>query len=240
MRLTNLVKLDFDTDYNTKKLFDLKNEESVILLIDEKTLNQYKYILTVTKFGYVKKVAATEYFGLSRKRINATKLVDGDSIIAMLSLNDDNDEIFICTNLGRYFRYSTKDLPVQGRLTRGVASAKLNNNEYIISANLLRSTAIYYGILTVTKSGLGKISKIEDFSKVPRTSKASHYVMKIKTGDEISACQPILQDTKQIYLATETNGINLNIATIPVQGRITTGVKLINPTDRGNNIYIIN
>lgn len=237
MYTISLSELDIGKDYSIYELITTKDNEKVILLIDITSFNAYQDLITISKQGYIKRSKITEYNIRAKHGTTAVKLDDNDQLVgAYLSITD-NDKVFIVTNNGNYNFYSISELNPVGRIARGVKAIKMRTDEWIQTATIVKDNVLYKGILTITTTGKGKITPLEDFQITSRQVKGSQ-VMALK--DEIIALiYAIPDDQEKIFISSNNKAVLLDIASIPVQGRMTSGVRIIDARNSDTNIEIM-
>ena len=221
----SLNDLDCDKDYSVYELINLQDTEKVLLIIDTTSFNSYQNLITVSHNGYIKKTAIEEYHGHIKKGISAVKLDENDYLINVYLSQDDKDKIFIASSSGNYNFYELSLISNTGRMTKGVKAIKLNSDEYIIATTIVKQNISYQGILSITSTGKGKITPIEDFPLTSRAIKGSQ-IMALK-DDSLSTLYAIPTYQDKIFISTATKGILLDVINIPVQNRNTVGVKII-------------
>ena len=233
----SLSDLEYGKDYSIYELIVPQDNEKVILLIDSTTFSAYKYLVTVSKNGYIKKSLIKEYSSRARKGVIAVKLEENDTLIGVyLSMNDE-DRIFIASSSGNYNFYKLEELSETGRATRGVKAIKLTGEEKIQSATLIKTNVEYKGILTITSSGRGKITAIEDFNETSRAVKGPQ-VMALKDENlAVVYAVPITQE--HIFVSANNKAVLLETVDIPVQNRVTAGVRIIDARDSNTTIEIM-
>lgn len=136
MYTVDLSKLSFNKDYVISEL--IKTNDNVLLVIDTPTLNAYHNIITVSKKGYVKKSATSEYQIRARKGTAAVKLDADDILIGVYLSSDDTNKILIVSSSNYYNYYDIGQLSQIGRVTRGVKGIKLDKEETVTSADLIK------------------------------------------------------------------------------------------------------
>lgn len=136
MYTVDLSKLSFNKDYVISEL--IKTNDNVLLVIDTPTLNAYHNIITVSKKGYVKKSATSEYQVRARKGTAAAKLDADDMLIGVYLSSDDTNKILIVSSSNYYNYYDIGQLSQIGRVTRGVKGIKLDKEETVTSADLIK------------------------------------------------------------------------------------------------------
>lgn len=231
-----LSDLEYDKDYSIYELVEL-NDDDIILLTDMTSFSSYKTLTTISKNGYIKKSNTSEYKGRLKKGIVGVKLEDSDKIVNVFLSTSDEDKILIASNQGYYNYYPLKEIASTGRATKGVKAIKLNKDERVAGATIIRNSQEYVGLLTIDNNGNGKITSLEDYPETTRATKGNQ-VMALKNSS-CATVQAIRKDTNKCFLSVDDKGLTLNIADIPVQGRLTNGVRLIDARNSINDIKIM-
>ena len=230
----SLGELDADKDYSVYELITLQDDEKPILLIDTTSLNAYKYLITVSKNGFIKKTLVKEYNSRNKKGLVAVKIEEDDTLIGVYLSHSDNDKVFIGNVNGSYNYYNLSEVSSTGRATKGVKAIKLSKDEYVSCAALIRENITYRGLLTISSSGRGKITELEEFSETARGAKGSA-VMNLKDEQLATMCA-ITDEMEKIFVTANNKAVLLEINSIPVQGRNTAGVQIIDA--RNSNAVI--
>ena len=97
---------------------------------------------------------------------------------------------------------------------------------------------VLQGVLTINNNGRGKITKLEDFSSTSRGARG-YVIQKIEEGESISAIQAIRADSTKVNVIAGNKLTSMAVSEIPSQGRVTSGISLINAKGANTNIYII-
>ena len=233
----SLAELDYDKDYSIYELIVLQDNEKVLLLIDTTSFNSYHNLVTISHNGYIKKTATREYNIRAKKGTAVMKLDDNDLLVGVYLSMQDEDKIFIAGSGGNYNFYALNELSTTGRLTKGVKAIKLNTNEFIRAATLIKANINYRGLLTITTTGKGKITKLEDFNTTSRAVKGSQ-VMALKDENLATVfAVPISQE--KIFITTNNKAVLLNVDSIPIQNRVTSGVRIIDARGVESGIEIM-
>jgi DNA gyrase subunit A len=201
------------------------------------SFNAYKYITTISKNGYIKKSSINEYNVRAKKGTAAVRLGDEDTLIGVYLSMSDEDKVFIVNNNGYYNFYPLSELSCTGRVTKGVKAIKLLDTEYIKSATLIKSDIEYKGILTITTEGRGKITSIKDFNETSRGVRGNK-VMELK-DEEFSIVYAVPENQEKIFVSANNKAVVINIDNIPIQNRVTSGIRIIDARGAGTNIEIM-
>lgn len=224
-----LNDLEYEKDYSVYELIEMQDGEIPILLMDSTSFNAYKNLVTISKNGYIKKSSITEYATARTKRgVVAAKLDDDDTLVGVYLSSSDEDKVFIVSSVGYYNYYALNNINATGRATRGVKAIKLDDGESVISATIIKQGINYRGILTIASNGQGKITPLDEFNTTSRGIKGNQ-VMNIK-DNKIAAASAIAEDKEKIYVAAAGKAVIVDISSIPIQSRVTAGIKIIGTT----------
>ena len=233
----SLTELDYNKDYSVYEIINLSNTEKVILLIDTTSFNSYHNLITVSKNGYIKKTAVSEYSNRARKGVAAVKLDNKDQLIGVYLSMNDNDKILIASSSGNYNFYKLSEVSNTARVTKGVKAIKLNKDEVIQTATIVKENINYLGILTITANGRGKITPMEDFNCTSRAIKGTQ-VMSLK-NEKLALVYAIPEAQEKIFISADNKAILLDVKNIPIQNRATTGVRIIDARNNDSRIEIM-
>ena len=190
---------------------------------EEKSENAHDLVMITAK-GTVKRSPFKEFLSKRVGGIQSIKLVEGDRVVSVC-LAKTEDTVFIATQNGMAVKFLLENLRSQGRNTQGVRGIRLKKADLVVSMLLVSSDD---AVLTVSKNGYAKKSKIADYRTIGRGGMGV-INMKVnkKTGDVIDAM--ICREEDQVLIFT-SSGISIRIlaSQIPILGRATQGVKLIN------------
>jgi len=157
----------------------------------------------------------------------ALKLDDGDSLIDVQRITDDQD-IMIVTANGQAIRINAKKVRQMGRVSRGVKGITLSPDDYVVGMEVVDESK---KILTVTENGIGKISKSTEFNVINRGGKGVKVAKVTKKTGKIVAVKSITGNEDLMIMTDQGIIIRIDISTISTLGRTATGVKVINLVD---------
>lgn len=233
----SLSELDFGKDYSIYELIVPQDNEKVILLIDTTSFNAYHYLITVSKNGYIKKSTVNEYNSRAKKGVVAVKLEEGDKLVGVYLSMSDNDKIFVAGENGYYNYYSISEISSTGRATKGVKAIKLSTNEKIAGATIIKDNIEYRGILSITSSGKGKITTLNDFNETTRAIKGNQ-VMVLKE-EKLSTVYAVPASQEKLFVSANNKAVLLDTTSIPIQNRATAGVRIIDARGTETSIEIM-
>ena len=125
-------------------------------------------------------------------------------------------------------RFHETQVRATGRSSMGVMGIRLDENDCVAGMQLSSQGD---SILVVSEKGMGKRSSLEDFRVQNRGGKGIKcYKITEKTGDVVGV--KAVNDDHEIMMITSAGIIiQIRMNEVPVHGRITSGVKLINLED---------
>jgi len=231
---------DIDTgDYSIYELMNISPEDKVVKIFSGENMEYYKYIVFVTKNGLIKKTDVNEY-KIGNKGLTALKLKDNDEVAACFMVMEKDEDIVIVNSSGYYNYYSHNLFSATGRNSVGVKSIVLKDNETVIAAFPVADSSDA-GIFTINSRGKGKITKLEELSHTNRAARGN-LIHKLEKEEVLSSAMIILNvsnDAQVINVSCDNHLVSLSVKEIPIQGRNTVGVKIINVKDNSGTIHII-
>ena len=117
----------------------------------------YKYIMLFSRQGYVKKTSLAAFANPRSSGIIAADVREGDSLFEA-QITEGDDEVILGTNLGKAIRFHEWDVREIGRTARGVIGIRMDEEDFVVGADVIREEDKY--ILTVTENGIGKKSEL--------------------------------------------------------------------------------
>lgn len=213
------------------RLIGISEDEKVCSVINVKEFSRYRYVFLFSRQGYVKKTSLSAF---SRPRINgiiAADVREGDSLFEA-QISDGDNEIILGTNLGKAIRFHEWDVREIGRTGRGVIGIRMDKDDFVVGADVIRENDKY--ILTVTENGIGKKSELDLYRIQNRGGKG---LINIRINERLGKVIGLvtLRDREEFILSSEQGKtIKQDSDALRAQGRATQGVRIINlkPGDR--------
>ena len=208
-------------------ILPLENDEHVTAMIPIREFEEGKYLTMITKRGFVKKTALTDYDTNRKGGIIAIGLREDDELISV-NLTDGDKHIIIGTKNGMCIRFAETDVRPMGRTASGVTGIKLKADDYVIGANVGGENST---LLTITENGYGKKTPVSEFKLQFRAGKGvTGYKITEKTG-LIAGMSIVTNDDDVIVITTEGVIIRMSVAEISEFGRVTQGVRVMRLDD---------
>ena len=213
-----------------RSLFTKMDEnDKIVAVLPIKSFDTDDMIVMVTNNGYVKKTSLEVFKNARKNGIKAMSNLTGKDIVTDVKIVKPNEFILISTREGKAICIKENDLRVLGRSARGVKGIKLLDDNEVVGVTVIEnmeSKADY--LLTIYSGGYGKRTRVGAFrpqnrggvgikaGKITAAKGKIIAVMKVKKEDEIM----LVSDGGLV--------IRIPVKNISVQGRDTTGVKLMN------------
>ena len=208
-------------------LLQLNPGEKISAVVPIEDFEAEKNLFMVTKQGIVKKTPLHEFKNIRKNGLVAINIREDDELIEVKS-TDASSEIFLVTKKGMCIRFKETDVRATGRSSMGVIGMSLGKDDEIVGMQLEHQGDT---LLIVSEKGLGKRTRLNEFHVQKRGGKGVKcYKIIKKTGDVIGV--KAVNDDHEIMMITD-EGIIIQIAMsdVSIQGRPTSGVKLMNLDD---------
>ncbi|MDY2956545.1 MAG: DNA gyrase subunit A [Lachnospiraceae bacterium] len=204
---------------------------SAIIPINKDVLSDENKLFMSTKSGIVKKTNIMEFANINKNGLRALTLSEDDELIGV-RVTDGTKKIILVTKLGQCILFDENDVRSMGRTARGVKGINLSANDHVIGMQITPNIASDGNeedyLLLVSENGFGKRTKISEFTPQKRGGKGVKcYKIVSKSGNLVGF--KLVNDSQGLMIITD-EGIIIKIKCndISINGRVTTGVKLIN------------
>ena len=196
---------------------------------DEDLIDDEPAVLTMTHFGYIKRMSVDNFHSQNRggKGIKGIQTVEDDFIEDLLMTTTLNYILFF-TNKGRVFKLRTYQIPEAGRTARGVAMVnllQLDGGEHVQAVVPIRDFSENKYFIMVTKSGMIKKSPQMDYKNIRKNGLIG---ITIKDDDELIEVKTT-DDTRDIFMVSK-NGMCIRFRDTDIRstGRASMGVRGMN------------
>jgi len=157
---------------------NLKDGEKVCAYLPIKGLGKQQIFLNfISRNGIIKRAALRQYAKINQSGIIATKVKDGDKIVAVL-VSKGIDDIMLVTHLGNAIRFSELEIRISGRSSQGVTGINIvNDNDYVVGGIVVPMRYDSDGdtvtddkdltMMTLTNKGWGKRTNVDEYLVSP-------------------------------------------------------------------------
>ena len=209
-------------------LLQLSPGEKITAVIPIREYKKDHYLFMATKSGIVKKTPIQDYENVRKTGLAAITLKDDDELIEVKFTNNKKD-IILVTKFGQCIRFAETDVRSTGRTSMGVRGMNLSDQDEVIGMQL--NTQGDY-LLIVSEHGMGKRTSMGEFTVQNRGGKGVKcYKITEKTGNVVGV-KAVNEDNEIMLITTEGIIIRISCGDISIQGRITSGVKLMDVDEK--------
>ena len=181
------------------------------------------YLTMATKLGMIKRTNLSEYGNIRKVGLAAISLREGDELIDV-HVTDGKRDIIMISHLGQCIRFDENDARATGRVSMGVKGMNLADGDSVIGMQVAEENG---ELLFVSEMGMGKKTAMSEFKDQNRGGKGIRcYRVNAKTGN-LAGVQVYKEGYELMLITTEGTVIRMKTDTIPVLGRDTSGVKLM-------------
>ncbi len=208
-------------------LLQLNPGEKISAVIPIEDSEAEKNLMMVTKNGIVKKTPLSDFKNIRKNGLVAINIREDDELIEVKSTDADS-EIFLVTKKGMCIRFKETDVRATGRASMGVIGMNLNAGDEIVGMQLEHQGE---ALLVVSEKGYGKRTRLDEFHVQKRGGKGIKcYKIVEKTGDVVGV-KAVNEDHEIMMITDEGIIIQIAMNDVSMQGRPTSGVKLMNLDD---------
>ena len=181
------------------------------------------YLTMATKLGMIKRTNLSEYGNIRKVGLAAISLREGDELIDV-HVTDGKRDIIMISHLGQCIRFDENDARATGRVSMGVKGMNLADGDSVIGMQVAEEDGV---LLFVSEMGMGKKTAMSEFKDQNRGGKGIRcYRINAKTGN-LAGVKVYKEGYELMLITTEGTVIRMKTDTIPVLGRDTSGVKLM-------------
>ncbi len=232
------------------QLLPIPREEKITSLVAVDSFVDDRYLLMLTKAGFIKRTALSAFSKIRSNGLIAINLEDGDAL-TWVRLSKEGDSVLIGSKTGMaiHFRLDINELRPLGRTARGVKSMNLREGDNLVSMDVLTSNLVDKlakieeftedldenveenssdgpWVLIASAFGLGKRVPVAQFRLQKRAGMGLRAI-KFRIKDDQLVCLKVLGEGEELLLVTEKGVIvRTNADKISQQSRAATGVKL--------------
>ncbi len=207
-------------------LLAFQPEERIAQVIQIRSYEDAPYLVLATRKGLVKKSRLTDFDSNRSGGIVAVNLRDGDELVGAV-LCSASDDLLLVSAKGQSIRFTASDeaLRPMGRATSGVQGMRFNDDDELLSLNVVRAGTY---LLVATSGGYAKRTAIEEYPVQGRGGKGVLTVQYDRRRGTLVGAQVVDDDT-ELYAITSGGGVIRTAARqVRKAGRQTKGVRLMN------------
>ena len=228
--VTNIVKEELQAvkeKYGDERRTEIVHGEGDIDI--ESLIKEETNVVTLTHFGYIKRIAADTYRSQKRGGKGLTAMnTREDDFVEHLFVTSTHDYIMFFTTTGRVFRLKAYEIPEAGRTAKGMAIVnllQLGQGEKIAAVIPVHDYNDELFVLKATRIGLIKKTKLSEYSNIRKTGIQG---ITLKEDDELIDVRITDGNTSIIMVTRQGMSIRFKEEEVRAVGRTSMGVKGIN------------
>ena len=231
-----LINLIIDELSEIKDRFgdDRKTEinESIGDIDDEDLIPQKDIAITMSNRGYVKRIPLEEYQVQNRGGVGSKGMTtyEDDNVEKIVTTNTHTD-LLIFTTYGKVYRIRAHQIPELSKQAKGIPFINIidiKKDEKIVSLLTVETYENNQYLLTVTKKGIIKKTRLSEYSRINRNGKIA---LKMRENDMLVKAM-IVTDQEQVVIGgSHGKVVRFDSTEVRSMGRTATGVKGINLSD---------
>ncbi|MDE7397725.1 MAG: DNA gyrase subunit A [Muribaculum sp.] len=225
-----------------QNLLNIDPDDAVNAVIPITRLNDRDYVTShnlifATKKGIIKKTSLEAY---SRPRTDGVKaiIIRPDDQLIDVRLTDGHSEILLANRNGRANRFKEEQVREMGRVSTGVRGFRLDENDPTdeVVGMVCVEPDSDATVFVISEKGYGKRSNVGDYRMTARGSKGIKTINVTERTGRVVTIDSVTDDNDLVIINKSGITIRVNVSAIPVQGRATQGVRLINLDKRNDEI----
>lgn len=213
---------------NVVNLLPLEPEEKISSMIRVPDFggDETNYLIMVTKKGIIKRTDLEQYKNIRKSGIIAINLDDDDEL-AWVRLAKGNDDILIATRKGMSIRFNENDCRPIGRTARGVKAIELKDDDVVIGMCVIpENQDDTYKVLTVSQTGLGRLSNHGEYRVQSRAGKGVLNYHTDKYG-LVASLNFVCDNDDVILISSDGIIIRIKASQISTVSRTSKGVRVM-------------
>ncbi|MEE0858189.1 MAG: DNA gyrase subunit A [Acutalibacteraceae bacterium] len=208
---------------NIANLLPIGPDEKVTSVIRVPEFDDEKYLIMVTKYGFVKRIKLNAYYTNRKGGIVALELNEDDEL-AWVKMTDGNSQVIVATKQGKAIRFYENDVRPMGRNARGVKALTLLGDDTVVGMTTVNDNSM---LLTVSETGYGRLSNVSDYRMQSRGGKGIINYHTKKYGDVAAISTVDVDNDDVIIISSDGIIIRIEASSIRICSRPSKGVTVM-------------
>lgn len=215
-----------------KGIINLASGENITAMSAIDDFETEKYLCMVTKLGILKKTDLNTFNNVKRGGIIAINLKKEDELVDA-KIIDKNVDIVIASRKGLLLRTNLGKMRSMGRNAAGIIGMRLESDDPIIGLDVVTADSTLF---VISEKGYGKRVDYKNFINKGRGGKGMAYLKINDKSGSASGIKSVKEGDEIIIMSKSGMTIRVTAKEVSMQGRTSTGVRLLNVDD--NDIVI--
>ena len=209
-------------------LISLESDEYITALMPIRDFDD-GYLFFCTRNGRVKRTTVGQFSSVRATGLIAVSLDDDDEL-AWVRYSSGDGTVILVTQNGKGIRFAEEDVRPMGRPAAGVIGIRMDDDDRVVAAEVVKPDTENVTLLTVSTLGLGKRTVLDEFRLQGRGGQGM-IAMKLPAGARIAGAAVVEEDADAMLISSEGVVIRIPVAQISVIGRSTQGVSVMRVAD---------
>ncbi len=214
-------------------IINIEKDAVITSIISIKEYSEGESLFFVTKLGRGKKTSIKEYTRINKNGKRAITLNDGDEVVGVSKIKNNEDAIFIATRDGFSIKSGVEDFRSMGRTAKGVTAIRFKDSkDEVVGFSVVNDDTL---IITTSEKGFGKMTPACDYRTQCRGGKGTK---NLKVSEKTGKVREIIvissekqNDFDLVILTQKGQSMRMPLANLKSTGRNTQGVRLMNIND---------
>ena len=164
----------------------------------------------------------------TKNGIIAITIREDDRVISV-ALTDGDSDIILANRGGKAVRFNESTVRAMGRTATGVKGMDIADDDEVVGMVVLpKNDESEHSLLVLSEQGYGKRSATDDYPTVSRGCKGVKTLQVTEKTGQLVAIMDVNNDNDLMIINKSGITIRTSVDQIPVQGRATQGVRIIN------------
>ena len=205
----------------------MPDEKIINILPVGEDLTDESFVCMITRLGTIKRTALSAFKNVRKTGIIAINIHDDDEL-TFVRKTTGSDSLIVGTKNGMAIHFAETEVREMGRTAAGVRAIRLKEGDEVIGMTTCKEDG---KIITVTDSGIGRISPSGQYRLQSRGGKGIINYRTEKYGCKVAALLEIEDDDDLIMISSDGIIIRIYTAEINLTSRPGRGVKIMRIDD---------
>ncbi|GEK31714.1 DNA topoisomerase 4 subunit A [Kurthia zopfii] len=170
-----------DLGQHISSIVSLDDDEQIINAIGVQDFSIDAFVVTVTKYGQIKRSALKEYFVTRYNKPYKAVNVKKDDELLFAEIITETQDVILSTYLSFALRFPISEVPVTSVRTAGIKACNLKDDDYIVATNIVDADD-KGDLLIITQRGSVKKMAIKEFEYTGRPKRGLQTLRELKTN----------------------------------------------------------
>jgi DNA gyrase subunit A len=207
-----------------KGIINLATGEQITAICSISDFEEDSYLCMVTQKGILKKTGCSDFSNAKKGGIIAINLKKDDELVDVKVVKK-ADDVVIASREGLLLRTNLLKMRSMGRSAAGIIGMRLDTSDIIIGMDIVKANS---ELFVITENGYGKKVKYSNFAAKGRGGKGMAFVKVNDKQGAASGIKSVFSSDEIIIISKNGMTIRLLAKDISTQGRVSSGVKLLN------------